>query len=291
MRLAAIDIGSNAVRLLVEIVERTDGRVHVQKVAFIRVPLRLGEDVFDSGTISESKAHSLVKAMKAFLLLMEVHEVEEFRACATSAMREASNRDEVLALVRKETNIDIQILSGQDEAKLVFRNFSQSALRRQENYLYIDVGGGSTELTLIRKEVRVHSMSFPIGTVRSLKEGIPDEAWDSMKSFMKKILLPGEQLEAIGTGGNINRLHRMCGLPRHKPAPRAQLKSIRKELAGLTLEELQKKFGLKPDRADVIVPAADIYLKVMKLAGCSSIFVPKVGLADGIVLSLLEDLA
>lgn len=287
MKFGAIDIGSNAVRLLVEEVRRKpSGRVHVEKVSFTRVPLRLGDDVFETGTIGPEKSAALVKTMKAFWYLMDVHGVENYKACATSAMREAENGKELRAWVKKKANIEIDIIDGKEEADLIFGGFTTvSGLGASDDFLYIDVGGGSTEITLIRSGLRLRSQSFKLGTVRSLKGRIPDGEWDAVEAFVSQVTDPSDSLLSIGTGGNINRLHRLAGGARFEPISRDRLKEVHEQVTSLTYEERMEQLGMKPDRADVIVPAGEIYLRVMALAGSEHILVPKVGLSDGMILA------
>lgn len=287
MKFGAIDIGSNAVRLLVEEVRRTpSGRVHVEKVSFTRVPLRLGDDVFETGTIGPAKSEALVKTMKAFWYLMDVHGVENYLACATSAMREAENGKALRNWVKRKANIDIEIIDGKREADLIFGGFTTVAgMGSTGDFLYIDVGGGSTEVTLIRNGLRLRSQSFKLGTVRALKDRIPDGEWDAVASFVEQVTGEEDALLSIGTGGNINRLHRLAGGPRFEPISRERLREVHDQVKALTYEERMEQLGMKPDRADVIVPAGDIYLRVMELAGSDQILVPKVGLSDGMILA------
>ena len=286
MKFGAIDIGSNAVRLLIARVEELDdGRKSVDKLSFYRVPVRLGADVFSDGAISEGKSKHLIKTMKAFWYLMDVHGVEWFHAYATSAMREASNVDSVIKRVEKAANIVIEPISGDEEADLIFGNFAMALMDNSMDYLYIDVGGGSTELTLIRDGQRVKSKSFLLGTVRDLAGRIPDGEWAAVEAYVQDLQSENRPLFAIGTGGNANRLQRLALTPRDEAIAIAKLQEVTANLEHLTMEERRRKYHLKPDRADVIVPAANIYLKIMKLAGASHMVVPKVGLVDGMVLS------
>ena len=298
MRLAAIDIGSNAVRLLIQdVVRLDDGQLHRKKISFTRVPIRLGEDVFATGMISAQKAAALTKAMKAFWYLMDLNGVEHFRACATSAMREAKNGQEVADQIFQLANLHIDLIPGQVEADLIFGTLGTSDLLSAylaHDLLYIDVGGGSTEITLIRGGERQRSASFLLGTVRSMQNMTPDNEWQAVEAFLHSVrgeieASKDRPLLAVGTGGNINRYHRLSRAGRGEPVPAKQLKKLFTELASLTYEERIEQHGLKPDRADVILPAGEIYLKVMDLAGCKGIIVPKVGLTDGIILSLFEE--
>lgn len=291
MKFGAIDIGSNAVRLLVEEVRRTDsGGLHVEKVSFTRVPLRLGDDVFETGTIGPEKSAALVKTMKAFWYLMDVHGVEHHRACATSAMREAENGRDLALWVKRKANVDIEIIDGKREADLIFGGFTAvSGLSATGDFLYIDVGGGSTEITLLRNGQRLRAQSFKLGTVRALKGRIPDGEWEAVEAFVDQVTAASGALLSIGTGGNINRLHRLAGGARFEPISRAHLRDIHEQVQALSYEERMEQLGMKPDRADVIVPAGEIYLRIMELAGSDSILVPKVGLSDGMILSQFAD--
>lgn len=287
MIFGAIDIGSNAVRLLIEDVTDRNGLPRAQKVAFFRVPLRLGSDVFEMGEISEAKLAALTKTMRAFYLLMEVHGVAHFRVHATSAMREARNADDVIARVAKKAGVTIEVIDGDQEANLIFRGFETVVgINRDRDFLYIDVGGGSTEITWIRAGIRERSASFPLGTVRSLKGGMDLGVWEDVARFIEEARDAGRELLAIGTGGNINRLHRMSGAERFEPVSLEQLTELHERITHLSYEDRMETLGLKPDRADVIVPAGEIYIRVMRLAGAHAILVPKVGLADGMILEL-----
>ena len=290
MKFGAIDIGSNAVRLLIARVgEGQEGRKSVDKLSFYRVPVRLGADVFSDGAISDEKIKHLVKTMKAFWYLMDVHGVEWFHAYATSAMREASNVKSVIKKVKKAANIDIEPITGDREAELIFGNFAQATMDERKDYLYIDVGGGSTELTLIREGQRVKSKSFLLGTVRQLAGRIPDGEWAAVEAYVTELKSEDRPLYAIGTGGNANRLQRLALTPRDEAIPEGNLRKVAAELERLTVEERRRQYHLKPDRADVIVPAAEIYLRIMGLSGASHMMVPKVGLVDGMVLHTYEE--
>lgn len=283
---AAIDIGSNAVRLLVgEVIERDDHPV-IKKQTLVRVPIRLGEDVFDFGSIGAAKRDYLIKSLKAFRLLTEVYGVPYLRCCATSAMREATNRDEVIARVEIESGVHIETITGKMEADLIVNTFWTQDLLKERSYLYIDVGGGSTELTWLEKGRRVRSASFKIGTVRTLKGKVQPESWVEMQAFVEDLRSQHGSLMAIGTGGNINRIFKENGNAFGEPLSRAAIKEQRDRIADYSFEDRVKVLRLRPDRADVIIPAADIFLQVMEGAGIEEVFVPKVGLADGIIYDL-----
>lgn len=276
-------------RLLVgEVIERKDHPV-VKKQTLVRVPIRLGEDVFDSGTISEAKIDHLIQSLKAFRLLANVYGVKGVRCCATSAMREATNSQEVMERVQRESGMDIEIISGKLEAELIVNTFSIQDLLRDQSYLYIDVGGGSTELTLLEKGKRVKSASFSIGTVRSLKNKVEPAAWDEMHQFLAGLPDEHGSLTAIGTGGNINRIFKENGNFFGEPLHRNDIRRHRNRIASYSFNDRVDQLRLRPDRADVIIPAADIFLSVMNSAKIDEIFVPKLGLADGIVYDLYMD--
>ena len=288
MKLAAIDIGSNAIRLLIEEVRHFNGQIRIDKVSLTRVPVRLGEDVFTTGRISDEKLKQLVKTMRAFCYIMDIHQVEVFRACATSAMREAKNRKAVIETVEREANFKIEILSGDEEADLIFSNYFSQNLNTKNDYLFIDVGGGSTELTLIKKGKRVKGQSFDIGTVRSLAVGIDKSVWKSIDKWLTNQSSISNNLIAIGTGGNVNTLFKLQGKKPMEMLSHAEIKSLHKQLNSVSVDERIFNFKLRPDRADVIIPACEIYLRIMELAGIGNMLVPKIGLSDGMILHMAE---
>ena len=273
-------------RLLVgEVIERDDHPI-IKKQTLVRVPIRLGEDVFDFGSIGNSKRDYLIKSLKAFRLLTEVYGVPYLRCCATSAMREATNLKEILARVEIESGVHIEVIGGKLEADLIVNTFWTQDLLKDRSYLYIDVGGGSTELTWLEKGRRVKSASFKIGTVRSLKGKVSMESWEAMRNFLEELRAQHGSLMAIGTGGNINRIFKENGNAFGEPLARTDIQKQRDRIAGYSYEDRIKLLRLRPDRADVIIPAADIFLKVMEHAEIDEVFVPKVGLADGIIYDL-----
>lgn len=288
MRFGAIDIGSNAARLLVKDVRQKEGVIIEQKISFIRVPIRLGEDVFETGYISEAKEASLLKTLKGFRYLLEAQGIEWFRACATSSIREAKNGEAIVQRIEQDSGIRLECISGQQEADIIFQNFRGPLFEKIKDALYIDVGGGSTELTLLREGKKVRSQSFQLGTLRALIGGIPDGEWDAVKSFVDHIRNPQSPVIAVGTGGNINRYHRLSRVERNVPMSIDALRDWHQLIQACPLQNRMRTFGLKPDRADVIVPAGEIYIQVMELTGCSEILVPKVGLSDGMILGLWE---
>ena len=242
MKFGAIDIGSNAVRLLIARVEVQGDKQVVDKLSFYRVPLRLGADVFSDGQISEKKTKHLIKTMRAFWYLMDVQGVEWFHAYATSAMREADNVKDVIKKVRKAANVDIQTITGDEEADLIFRNFSNAVVSEQNDYLYIDVGGGSTELTLIREGERIKSKSFQLGTVRMLAGRIPDGEWSAVQAYVENLQSESRLLVAIGTGGNANRLQRLALTPRDEAIPVKKLEEVAGALGELSVNERRAKY-------------------------------------------------
>lgn len=288
MKFAAIDIGSNAVRLLFCNVYEDGKEVTFKKAELIRVPIRLGEDSFLTGKISAKKADKLVTAMKAFKNLIDVYDVIDFRACATSAMRDAENRYEVVERVRKEAGIKIEIIDGKTEADIIYANHIEEHLDKSNNYLYIDIGGGSTEITLFSKNKVVVSQSFNIGTIRMLHDQIEKEYWNYFKNWVKEITEGYKPMIAIGSGGNINKLFKMIGRKPNKPIPTIKIKNLYEWLELYTYEERMRVFGLNPDRADVIIPASKILLTVLKKAEIDKVIVPQIGLSDGIVHQLYE---
>ncbi|MCB0788929.1 MAG: exopolyphosphatase [Flavobacteriales bacterium] len=286
LKYAAIDIGSNAVRLLIaDVIERVDHPV-IKKTQLVRVPIRLGADVFDTGAISNAKRDYLIKSLKAFRLLIDAYGVNYFRACATSAMREATNRGEVLAWVEMETGLHIEVIDGPIEADLIFNTFWTQDLLKDGSYLYIDVGGGSTELTWLERGERRKSASFRVGTVRMLQDKVDDGVWREVHNWLLELRAENGRLLGIGTGGNINRLFKENGNKFGEPLTAADIGRQRERIAAYSFEDRVNLLRLRPDRADVIIPAADIFLRIMELAGIQEVFVPKVGLADGIVYDL-----
>lgn len=288
MKFAAIDIGSNAVRLLFCNVYEENGKTLFKKAELIRIPIRLGEDSFLNRKISKEKADKLVTAMKAFKNLIEVYDAVDYRACATSAMRDADNRYEIVERVKKEAGINIEVIDGKTEADIIYSNHIEEHLDKSNNYLYIDIGGGSTEITLFSKNKAMVSQSFNIGTIRMLHNQIDKEYWSYFKNWVNEITAGYKPLIAIGSGGNINKLFKMSGRKPNKPLPTSKLKGMYEVLESYTYEERIKVLGLNPDRADVIIPASKILLTVLKKADIEKLLVPQIGLSDGIVHLLYE---
>jgi exopolyphosphatase/guanosine-5'-triphosphate,3'-diphosphate pyrophosphatase len=289
LKFAAIDIGSNAVRLLFCNVYDDNGKITLKKAELIRVPIRLGEDSFITGKISEEKTEKLVDAMNAFKNLIKVNEVIDYRACATSAMRDAENGKSVIERVFKETGIRIEIIDGKTEASILYSDHVQEKLDKDTSYLYIDIGGGSTEISLFSKGKSIGSQSFNIGTIRMLHNQIDKTYWNNFKNWIEELTKNYKPLVAIGSGGNINKLFKMSGRKPNKMISTEKLKSLYTLLESYTYEERIKILGLNTDRADVIIPASKILLTILKKAGIENTIVPQTGLADGIIHQLYKD--
>lgn len=289
MIFAAIDIGSNAMRLLFCRVYEVDGKPQFSKEELIRMPIRLGDDVFLHGHISEAKANRLITAIKGFNHLITAYEAIGFRAVATSAMRDAANGAEIIERIKVETGMHIEIIEGKAEAALVFSNHAEELLNPKHSYLYIDVGGGSTELTLYANNKVKAAKSFNIGTVRMLLDKVEKQEWEELKDWLKIHTLGEHPLNAIGSGGNINKIFKMSGKKETKHLSYDRLKGLYEMLCSYTYQERIERLDLKPDRADVIVPAAKIFLTVMKTAAIEKVFVPQIGLSDGLVHELYDN--
>lgn len=287
MKLAGIDIGSNAVRLIINRVMQNGG-TQLKRAEFIRVPLRLGDDAFSQKYIGEAKEEQLLKTIQSFALLMEVHHVSHYRACATSAMRDAANGREVAQRIESETGIHIEIIDGYLESKLILESV-MDFFSKEGDFLNIDVGGGSTEITVIHDRQAVYSQSFNIGTVRLLYGNVSDEEWDKMHSWVVSNSKNLKSLMAVGTGGNINKSLRMLGMGDRDSASFEKLKSLSNLIKDTTMKERIYKLKLNPDRADVIEPALKIYLSIMKWASIKKIYAPNVGLKDGIIKELVDE--
>jgi exopolyphosphatase/guanosine-5'-triphosphate,3'-diphosphate pyrophosphatase len=286
-RYAAIDVGSNAVRLLLcNAVEEHDV-VHFKKSELVRMPLRLGEEVFQRGNLSEPRVKRFIKTMVAFKLLIDVFDPLSYRACATASLREASNGEEIISRIKKECNLKLEIISGKEEAELIYSNHIEQMLDNTQSYLYIDVGGGSTEITLFDKGKVIVSQSFDVGTLRWISGNVSKDLFEKMKKWVQENTSGHAPLTAIGSGGNINKISKMLDR-RDKPISYSKLRELYEQLKLYSLEERMEIWQLNPDRADVIVPAAKIYLAIMKASDIKEIIVPEIGLADGIVHQLHE---
>ena len=288
MKYAAIDIGTNAARLLVGEIASNEGGIFIKKISYTRLPLRLGDDVFEDGKISKNKADDFVKTMKAFKLITEIFDVEEVRAVSTSAMREASNAAKITERILNETGINLEIISGNEEAELIFSNFLIIKMDFSVPFIVIDVGGGSTEISVFENGQRVASMSFNVGTIRILKGKSDPSVWGNMHDWILKYVDLSSEHRIFGTGGNINKAHKMLGNSFEEPILLTEMKALRDKLASLSNDERINQYQLKPDRADVIVPALDIYSYILNEIGADSLMVPKVGLADGLIYEMYK---
>lgn len=286
---AAIDIGSNAVRLLIKSIDREAVQEKkFKKVMMLRVPLRLGFDVFSIGELSEKKVDKLRRLMKAFRQLMKIYDVDDYRACATPAMRDARNGRMIIKKIEKDTGIRIEIIDGQEEARMIYNNHIECMEDRQGNYMYVDVGGGSTEINLLTNGELVWSVSYNIGTVRMLSNAVKEGTWQQMEEELMKVTEGVAAINIIGSGGNINKLFRLADKKDKKlqRLPVSSLQTVYDVLKPLTPEERVEAFSLKQDRADVIVPAAEIFLKIAEVVHAEYIYVPVIGLSDGIIDNL-----
>lgn len=291
MKLAAIDIGSNAARLLIsEVMPDSNGEAKFNKIDLIRVPLRLGFDVFEKGEISTQKIDMILETMKAYQHFLNVYQVKHLKACATSAMRDAKNGKEIIEKIKDETGIEIEIISGSDEASFIYENHVAENMDKDHSYLYIDVGGGSTELTFFSNGKLIFKDSYNIGTIRLLKNTVAQTLWDEMKEAIKQKIKGHKEVTAIGSGGNINKIFSLSKTKETKPLPLQLLRDYHKELSNVSLAERINIYKLREDRADVIIPALQIYINVMRWAGAEEIYVPKIGLADGLIQHLYAEI-
>lgn len=287
---AAIDIGSNAIRLLIAtVIERDGDPPQFKKTSLVRVPIRLGADVFLEGNISEENILRMLDAMHAFSLLMKNHKVITHRACATSAMREAKNGEEVAKRIHKETGLRIHIIDGKDEAAIIASTDLRDLIDDNKVFLYVDVGGGSTEFTVFANGKSVVSKSFQLGTVRIINDMVRDTIWEEVKGWIKKHTKDYRKINVIGSGGNINSIYKYSGKKIGKPLSYFFLSNYFEMIKDKTYHERIFELQMNPDRADVIIPATKIYLSAMKWSKAKNIFVPKVGLADGIIKSLYNE--
>tara|TARA_R110002020_G_scaffold9874_20_gene38480 strand:- start:179 stop:1090 length:912 start_codon:yes stop_codon:yes gene_type:complete len=286
----AVDIGSNAIRLLVMSVIEQEGRDTLfKKTSLVRVPIRLGAEVFLDGKISENSANRMIDAMTAFKLLMKTHNITRFRACATSAMREASNGREVAEAIEKKSGLSINIIDGNDEAAIIASTDLKNLIQDDKVFLYVDVGGGSTELTVFANGKNVASRSFKLGTVRLLENRVDESIWGEMEVWIKNELKDYKHVSMIGSGGNINSIFKKSGKKLGKPLSYLYLSSYYELMKSLSYEERITELDMNPDRADVVIPATRIYLSAMKWSKAKNVYVPKIGLSDGIVKSLYNE--
>lgn len=289
MRLAAIDIGSNAARLLInDVIEGPQGKPDFIKLTLVRVPLRLGFDVFEKGEISEEKTEMFIKTIHAYKLLLEVYDVEHYITAATAAMRDAVNAKQILSQIKKETGIDIKVITGEEEATCIYENHVAENMDSNESYLYIDVGGGSTELTFFSDGKLITKESFNIGTIRLLKNQVTEDHWDEMRKFIREKTSGYHHITAIGSGGNINKIFSLSKRKEGRPLPLELLRNYYKEFGSMSLSQRISLYQLREDRADVIVPALLIYINVMRWADAEEIYVPKIGLVDGLIHILYD---
>lgn len=286
-RYAAIDIGSNAMRLLISNIVEQDGKEpQFNKSSLVRVPIRLGQDAFTVGEITDENIERMVDAMKAYKLLMKVHGVERYVACATSAMREAYNAKDVVAVIEEQAGITIEIIDGKKEANIIAATDLHEFIKPDQTYLFVDVGGGSTEFSLFSQGVMVASRSFKNGTVRLLNKMVNEVVWHEIEKWIKTVTEPYDNVTLIGSGGNINKLFKMSGKKQDKPLSYFYVHAQYQFLNSLSYEQRISDLGLNPDRADVIIYATQIYLNAMKWSGARNIYVPKIGLSDGIVKAM-----
>jgi exopolyphosphatase/guanosine-5'-triphosphate,3'-diphosphate pyrophosphatase len=290
MLIAGIDIGSNAARLYFSNVFEHNDEILVEKASLVRIPIRLGEDVFNDGYISKAKINNLVKTLLAYKLLIEVYAPVTFRTVATAAMREALNRQEVIDIVKKETGLNIEIIDGIEEANLVCAPHNFTNIDKDRLLMFVDVGGGSTEISFNLNDTIIDSNSFQIGTIRMLKDKVTNSEWDKLKDWLKNYNKYPTPIICIGSGGNINKIAKLYGDRNDSYVPLDILQKAYQHLSSFTLKERIEDLGLRPDRADVIVPAAKIYIKVLQWANIDKIYVPKIGLSDGIVYNLYENI-
>jgi exopolyphosphatase / guanosine-5'-triphosphate,3'-diphosphate pyrophosphatase len=290
MKIAAIDIGSNAARLLINEVKINNRQPEFIKLNLLRIPLRLGMDVFTSGKIGEEREKMVIDSMKIFSDLMKIYKVEHYRACATSAMRDAANGPEIIKEVKETSGINIEIISGDEEASLVFENHIAEGLDKEFAYLYIDVGGGSTELTFYENGKMVYEKSFNIGTIRLLNNLVTPDNWKEMQAAIKKNIVSKRPVVAIGSGGNINKVFSMSKTKDGKPMSLAHLKKVYKEFDEMTVEERMTKYNMREDRADVLVHALKIFNNIMTWSEINRIFVPKISVADGLIHNIFSQL-
>jgi exopolyphosphatase/guanosine-5'-triphosphate,3'-diphosphate pyrophosphatase len=289
MKFGAIDIGTNAARLLVGEVEVVGNHSFVKKISYTRVPLRLGDEVFENGIISTKKATDFSKTIQAFSLIAETFNVKKLRAVATSAMREAINAKEVIAQIKKESGVTIEVISGDEEAKLIFGTFFLLDFDKTAPFIVIDVGGGSTEISVFENGTRIASKSFQVGTIRLLKEKVATTIWSEIHEWIIQHVDLNSPHKLFGTGGNINKVHKMIGKSQSATLDTSAMIKLRDKLDKLTLEERTDKYQLKPDRADVIVPAMNIYLYILNELSCTQITVPKIGLSDGMIYAMHKE--
>ncbi|MCB0477129.1 MAG: exopolyphosphatase [Crocinitomicaceae bacterium] len=286
MKYGAIDIGTNAARLLIGEISPSNKHEIVKKISYTRIPLRLGYDVFENGEISPRKEKEFLKTIQAFKLISEVFDVKELRACATSAMREAENGKDIQKRIKKATGVDIEIIGGKEEGDLIISSFELLDFDHRSPFIVIDVGGGSTEISMFNRGKKVNSRSFNVGTIRLLKNKVKKGVWEDINEYIKDNFHMTKKAKVFATGGNINKIHKLFGLQYMQPIYTDQLMDFHDEVKPLSISKRIEKYQLKEDRADVIVPAMEIYTKVLKKMSCGRVYVPKIGLSDGIIYDL-----
>ena len=286
MKFSAIDIGTNAARLLVGEVVEESSKSFVKKISYTRIPLRLGDDVFSMGEVGAKKKSDLLKTMQAFRIISDIFEVKRLRAVATSAMREAENGSRIVQEIKTNLEIDVQIISGSKEAELILGTFMLLGLDQGKPFAVVDVGGGSTEVNIFKGGEKLASKSFKVGTIRLLKEKIKKEIWSDITNWIDSSIDPNADYLVFGTGGNINKAHKLLGLSSEDAIGLQEMSDLYEVMGVLTPEERMKRFQLRPDRADVIVPALDIYIRILNNFRASSIFVPRIGLSDGMIYQM-----
>ncbi len=288
MLFASIDIGSNAVRLFFANVYELKGNPIAEKASLLRIPLRLGEDVFKTGCISDKRIGNLIKTMHAFKLLMEVYKPIDYIACATSAMREASNNNQIIERIKEETDINVRIIDGIEEAQIVCATNNINTGKKYSLTMYVDVGGGSTEISVLRNHTLIDSDSFNLGTIRILDNKADEEEWNRLKEWLKKYNKDFKKIYLVGSGGNINKLSKLYSTQPDSSLSFPNLKQGYKKLCSMTLQQRIEEMGMRPDRADVIIPAAEIFLIIMKSVKADFIFVPRIGLTDGLIYTVYK---
>lgn len=289
MKYAAIDIGTNAARLLIGELIENEGDFSIKKISYLRIPLRLGDDVFEDGKISSKKQVMFTRTISVFILLSQIYDVETIRAVATSAMRTAENSKTVIEHIHRETGVKIEVISGDEEAKLILGGFSLLNIPKKTGFIVIDVGGGSTEISVYEKGVRIASKSFELGTIRILKEKTSPEIWNDLKEWIIKNIDVLDDHLLFGTGGNIQKAHDIITQKKDAPISLTQLKKLRSDLSPLSLSERISRFPLKEDRADVIMPALDIFIFIMKELDIRTLKVPNIGLIDGMIFAMHKE--
>ena len=286
MKFSAIDIGTNAARLLVGEVVKESNKSFVKKISYTRIPLRLGDDAFSLGRIDVKKKSNLINTIKAFQIISDIFEVNKMRAVATSAMREAENGSQIVEDIRQGFGIDLEIISGEEEANLILGTFMLLDIAKGQPFVVIDVGGGSTEINIYKGNQKIASQSFKIGTIRMLKGKVKKGIWVELNSWISNFVNTSESFMVFGTGGNINKTHKLLGIKSGNPIPIEELAVLKEKLKSLTLEERMKRYQIRPDRADVIVPALEIYTRILTNFKSPNIFVPKIGLSDGMIYQM-----